>query len=111
MTSKRRKFSREHKLKVVHAFQTGVPIGEVIRQFDIHPNMVYKWTQEHRQNPTGAFRDGRTAYASNGTGETRIAELERMVGRLTMENDFLKKALQQLEHAQQQSKPPALGAN
>ena len=100
MASKRRKFSREYKLTVVQAFQTGVPIGEVIRQFDVHPNMVYKWTQEYRQNPTGAFRDGRTVATSNGTTETRIAELERMVGRLAMENDFLKKALKQLEHIQ-----------
>jgi len=29
--------------------------------------------------------------------EARIAELERMVGRLTMENDLLKKVLQKLE--------------
>ncbi|MBM2840899.1 MAG: transposase [Bacteroidetes bacterium] len=109
MSSKRRKFSREYKLKVVQAFQTGVPIGEMIRQFDIHPNMVYKWAQEYRQNPTGAFRDGRTIDASNGAGDTRITELERMVGRLTMENDFLKKALQQLEHAQRTPSPPAPG--
>ncbi len=39
------------------------------------------------------------AFAGNGrnyTDEARAAELERMVGRLTMENDHLKKALQKL---------------
>lgn len=111
MPSKRRKFSREFKLKVVQAFQSHVPVPELIRQFDIHPNMVYKWTQEYRVNPTGAFRDGRTAEASTGASEPRLAELERMVGRLTMENDFLKKALQQLEHQQHALTTPTLGAN
>jgi hypothetical protein len=41
------------------------------------------------------------AFAGRGkayTEEARIAELERMVGRLTMENDLLKKALQRLNN-------------
>jgi hypothetical protein len=38
--------------------------------------------------------------AGNGhlyTDQARVSELERMVGRLTMENDLLKKALLRLE--------------
>lgn len=111
MASKHRKFSVEYKLKVVQSFQAGVPIGEMIRQFDIHPNMVYKWTQEYRQNPTGAFRNGRIIDTSNGTTDAHITELERMVGRLTMENDFLKKTLQQLEHAQRTPSLPTPGTH
>ena len=41
------------------------------------------------------------AFAGRGkayTDEARIAELERMVGRLAMENDLLKKALQRLNN-------------
>jgi hypothetical protein len=40
------------------------------------------------------------AFSGNGSSvksETRVAELERMVGQLTMENALLKKALLQLE--------------
>jgi len=32
------------------------------------------------------------------TDEARIHELERMIGRLALENDFLKKLLQKLEN-------------
>lgn len=111
MASKRRKFSREFKLNVVQAFQSHVPVPELIRQFDIHPNMVYKWVQEYRVNPTGAFRGGVDDLTPPAATEARVGELERMVGRLTMENDFLKKVLQQLEHRQQASTAPTPGAN
>jgi transposase len=111
MASKHRKFSVEYKLNVVRAFQSGVPISEMIRQFDIHPNMVYKWSQEYRQNPSGAFRKGRLIDTPNGSTDARITELERMVGRLTMENDFLKKALQELDHAQRTPLPPVPGTH
>ena len=111
MPSKRRKFSREFKLKVVQAFQSHVPVAELIRQFDIHPNMVYKWAQEYRVNPTGAFRGGVDDTTSPAVTEARVGELERMVGRLAMENEFLKKALQQLESMQRTTAPPTLGAN
>ncbi len=41
------------------------------------------------------------AFAGQGkayTDEAKLHELERMVGRLTMENDFLKKLLQRFQN-------------
>jgi hypothetical protein len=38
------------------------------------------------------------------TAEQRVAELERMIGRLTVENDFLKKALQHAKSILTESK-------
>jgi transposase len=92
MPEKRRRFTKAFKIKVVHAFIAGRSIGEITREFDIHPNLVYKWTQEYEANPTTAFR-GSTDDETAQTNEQRIAELERTLGRVTMENEFLKKAL------------------
>lgn len=89
----RRRFTREFKLKIVRTYESGVSVSELIRQYDIHANLVYKWTQEFRNNPTGAFRGTASESDPSQTTEQRIAELERMIGRLTIENDFLKKAL------------------
>lgn len=94
MPTTRRRFSRELKINVVQAYEAGRSVAEITRQYDIHANLVYKWTQEHRNNPTGAFRGSSTEEASSSVSEQRLAELERMVGRLTVENDLLKKALQ-----------------
>ena len=92
MPVSRRRFSKEFKIKVVHAYLAGGSIGEITRQFDIHANLIYKWTQEYQNNPEGAFR-GSSDDNEPQTNEQRIAELERLVGRITLENDFLKKAL------------------
>ena len=92
MPEKRRRFTKAFKLKVVQAYLDGRSVGEIIREFDIHQNLVYKWTQEYQANPTGAFRGSNDDEATE-TNEQRIAELERTLGRMTLENEFLKKAL------------------
>lgn len=92
MPEKRRRFTKAFKIKVVQAYLAGRSVGEIIREFDIHQNLVYKWTQEYQANPTGAFR-GSTDDEATETNEQRIADLERSLGRMTLENEFLKKAL------------------
>jgi transposase len=92
MPEKRRRFTKAFKIKVVHAYLAGRSVAELTREFDIHQNLVYKWTQEYQAHPTTAFR-GSTDDDAAQTAEQRIAELERMLGRLTLENEFLKKAL------------------
>jgi len=104
MTIARRRFTKEFKLNVVRDFTAGISAAELIRKYDIHSNLVYKWTQEYRLNPSGAFR---TAVGSEqpANDAQRIAELEQMIGRLTMENEFLKKALRHTETMLTDNKP------
>ncbi len=97
MSSTRRQFSKEFKLKVVQAYETGTSVASLSREHDIHANLVYKWTEEYRNNPVGAFRGSADAERSTNASEKRLAELEQMVGRLTMELEFLKKALKRAE--------------
>ena len=92
MPEKRRRFTKAFKINVVHAYLAGRSVGEITREFDIHQNLVYKWTQEYQANPTSAFR-GSTDDEVTQTNEQRIADLERTLGRMTLENEFLKKAL------------------
>jgi transposase-like protein len=63
----------------------------VAREFKVHPVLLSRWhSQYHRQ-------EGVTNEMAEPTAEKRIVELERMVGRLTMENALLKKAVQRLQ--------------
>jgi len=94
MTIIRKRFTREFKLQVIRAYESGVSVAALTRQFDIHANLVYKWSQEYRNNPTGAFHGTASATELPQQADQRVAELERIIGRLTVENDFLKKALQ-----------------
>jgi len=90
---KRRTFPREFKLQVIREVEAGKSQAQVAREYQVSDNTISKWRRELRQNKERAFAGRGHAY----TDEARVNELERMVGRLTMENDFLKKLLQKLE--------------
>lgn len=89
----RRKFTREFKLQVLAEIAAGKSIAQTAREHQLHPTLIGRWQKQHRQYPDRAFAGQGRIY----TDEARVVELERMVGRLTMENDLLKKALQRLE--------------
>jgi len=93
MVRKRRKFTRDFKINVIREIEQGVTQAEVCRKYNIHPVMVNRWMNEYRKYPDTAFQGNGQQYKE----EARIAELERMVGKLYAENDFLKKALTALE--------------
>lgn len=93
MSQKKRQFTREFKLQVVREVEAGKSIAQAAREHQIHPTLISKWRSHNSQY-------GERAFAGNGNtykDEARIAELERMIGQLTMENALLKKALSQLE--------------
>jgi len=89
----RRQFTSEFKLQVLAEVAAGKSMAQAAREHQLHPTLIGRWQKQHRQYAGRAFSGNGRPY----TDEARIAELERMVGRLTMENDLLKKALQRLE--------------
>ncbi len=102
MALSRRKFSAEFKRRAVRQVEAGASIAAVARRYEIHPTLLARWRQQLRQDPERAF----TANRNGSDEEVRIAELERMVGRLTMENALLKKALARLEEQRSPSVAP-----
>ncbi len=94
MSGTRKRFTREFKLKIVQAYESGVSVAELTRQNDVHANLIYKWAREYRANPEEAFCGSGSSTHNGQAAEQRVAELERVIGRLTVENDFLKRALQ-----------------
>ena len=86
---KRRTFTREFKLQVIREVEAGKSQAQAAREYQVGDNTIWKWRRELRKYKEHAFAGRGNAY----TEEARVNELERMVGRLTMENDFLKKLL------------------
>lgn len=93
MSLKRRQFTREFKLQVIREVEAGKSVGQAAREHQLHPNTILKWRKLHHQYAERAFSGNGQTYKD----EARIAELERMVGQLAMENSLLKKALSRLE--------------
>lgn len=87
--ARRRDFTSEFKAQVVISVLTGEKtVGEISREHTIHSHVVSRWKNELVENAASVFE------RANHTTEQekRIAELERMIGRLVMENEVLKKA-------------------
>ncbi len=86
---KRKKYSAETKAKAVLSFLKGEQtLVEIAKDLEIHPGMVSKWHQTFLEAAPAAFGQEDDSREK----EEKIAELERMVGKLTAQNEFLKKA-------------------
>jgi transposase len=90
---KRHRFTREFKLQVVRELEAGKTPAQAAREYQVHPTVLGRWHKEHLQYAERAFTGNGRLYKD----EARIAELERLIGQLTMENALLKKALLRLE--------------
>jgi len=86
----RRTFSSAFKAKVVLECISGEKnVSEVCREYQLSPILVSKWRTEFIENSSAIFeRD----HKKGSEDQNRIADLERLVGRLTLENEMLKKA-------------------
>jgi transposase len=89
-------YSRDLKIATMRALDAGSAAGEIARKYQLSPKLLERWRGEWRAKGELAFpgigRRGADLPALEDA--RRIAELERKIGQLTMENDFLKKALQ-----------------
>lgn len=84
----RRRFSKAFKRQVVEEYLSGsVTQAQLARRYDLSPHLIIQWRKNYA---SGKLAD----HTEESAKDERIKELERMVGRLTMENDLLKKAVQ-----------------
>jgi transposase len=96
MDLSRATYSRDLKVAAMRALDTGFTAGEIARRYQLSPKLLERWRGEWRAKGELAFPGiGRRGGDLPALDEARrIGELERKIGQLTMENDFLKKALQ-----------------
>jgi transposase-like protein len=87
--NKRRKFTSQFKSQVVLQLLSGErSMAELCREHQLTSQMIGTWKQQFLAGATQAFESEVTSNAE----QERIAELERMVGKLTMELEIAKKA-------------------
>jgi transposase len=89
-------YSRDLKIAAMRALDAGSTGGEIARKYQLSPKLLERWRGEWRAKGELAFPGSghRGADLPALDDARRIAELERKIGQLTMENDFLKKGLQ-----------------
>jgi transposase-like protein len=89
MMERRRKFAPEFKSQVVLELVSGAKsVAEICREHQLASQVVSAWREEFvRRAPEIFAKDQRQT-----PEQQRIADLERLVGRLTMELEVAKKA-------------------
>lgn len=83
-----RKFSLEFKRQVVEEFLGGEGAAQLCRKYNICSSLLYHWKDMYSR---GRFNNEPTEV---GALKDRVEKLERLVGKLTLENEVLKKAFQ-----------------
>jgi transposase len=104
MATKPRKHTRALKLKVVQEYIGGTSVAVLVRKYQIHENLVYKWRQQFEADPVGAFRGSEDSIPHTDEGriialESENGALAQLLGKTMLEIDFLKKALQHAERS------------
>ncbi len=88
---KRRNHSPSFKAKVAMAAIRGDrTLAELAQQYDIHPNQIQEWKKRVVSEAEQLFENG-----SHGAedADQNIKALHEKIGELTMDRDFLSKAL------------------
>ena len=87
-----KRHTKEFKQKVLREVEQGKSPSVVARSFAVSRQLIYEWQQRQRD---GTLQDPAQQRAAQL--DRQVADLERKVGQLTMENEFLKKTLECLE--------------
>ncbi len=91
---RRRRYSVDEKLGIVQeAAQPVITISYVARRHGISPSLLFHWRRRMAEGGTEAVRVGEDVVGSSEVKalERRIRELERVLGKKTLENEILRK--------------------
>ena len=95
MKKKRKQHTAEFKARVAFEAIQGLKTqNEIAKEYEIHPVMVGKWKRELVERMPEIFTSKPDKSASNRDKDKN--DLERKVGQLTMEVEFLEKKCRQL---------------
>ena len=92
--NQRRRFTPQFKTRVVLEILTKLKsMAQVCRDYELKEQVVTRWKAEFLERAPTLFATSQ----QRDDAQSRIAELERLVGRLTMELEIAKKASQLLD--------------
>ena len=110
-----RVFRVEFRIAVARRILKGESVSALSNELKIKRSVLYRWRDAYRDQgaaglsrpigrPPGATgRSVSTASAGVVAADRKIAELERRLGRMALENDFLKRAFKRVKEARSKS--------
>lgn len=85
---RRRRFTPEFKRSIIEQLlsETASP-AELCRRYNVSSGLLYTWKKQYAQGKLDSDPSREAEL------QARVRDLEQMLGKLTLENEFLKKAL------------------
>ncbi len=97
MKKKRRKFTPEFKARIaLEAAKGAKTISEIASEEQLHPVQISKWKKELLTGASTVFESRASISDTEDAAEKKQAQLERKIGQLTVEVDWLKKKSKEL---------------
>jgi transposase len=96
MKKTRRVFSSDFKSKVVlESLKERETLAVLAKRFEIHPQQITDWKQQFLLGVGSVFGDSKKQEKSDSEQELLVSSLYEKIGRLEVENGYLKKKLSQ----------------
>ncbi len=88
--AQRKRYTGQFKAKVaIEAIAGHKTVNEIASAYSVHPTQVASWKKEAVKRLPEALSNGQ--YAGAGQNDDLVEKLYQQIGRLTMENEYLKK--------------------
>ena len=97
MKRKRRNHSAEFKARVAMEALKGIrPVHEIAAEFDVHPVQVSQWKKALQDNVSSVVERKNARADEREREQKHIERLERKLGQVVVERDWLAKKAKQL---------------
>lgn len=93
----RKRHDKKLKAKIaLEALKNEKTIQELATQYDVHPNQISQWKKQLLEGAVDIFERPNKKSEKEKDADEKVDHLLKTVGRLTIDNDFLKKKYRQL---------------
>ncbi len=108
---RRRRRSADEKLAMVReTFEPGKTVSMVARLHGINPNQLFQWRKLHQDGSLSAVSAGEEVVPASELSDAlkQIKELQRLLGKKTMENEILREAVEVMKSRKWIARSPSL---
>lgn len=108
---RRRRWSAEEKLTMVReSFEPGKTVSMVARQHGVNPNQLFHWRKLYQDGSLSAVSAGEEVVPASELSDAlkQIKELQRLLGKKTMENEILREAVEVMKSRKWIARSPSL---
>lgn len=108
---RRRRWSADEKLAMVReSFEPGKSVSMVARQNGVNPNQLFHWRKLYQGGSLSAVSAGEEVVPASELSDAlkQIRELQRLLGKKTMENEILREAVEVAKSRKWIARSPSL---